>query len=69
MSDKQYVKKENSYCLVCKKKKAGNKKIRAIALLNKIASQRLLCTDCTSRKSTFLKQKSSSKMLKTKIYR
>ena len=68
MSDKQYVKKENSYCLVYKKK-TGNKKVRGIALLNKIASQRLLCTDCTSRKSNFLKQKSSSKMLKTKIYR
>ena len=51
-----WKKKENIYCLVCKKKtKTENKKIRAVALVNKIVTQRLLCTVCTSRKSTFLK--------------
>ena len=56
MTDKKYVEKENSYCLVCRKKK-GNKRIRGVALINKIASQRSLCTVCDSRKPTFLKQK------------
>ena len=43
MAGKQYVKKkkrkENTYSLVCKKK-TDNKKIRAVALVNKIATQR-----------------------------
>ena len=52
MTGKEYVKKkENIYCLVCKKK-TDNKKIRRVALVNKITTQ---CTVCTSRKSTFLK--------------
>ena len=46
--------KENTYCLICKKK-ADNKKNSGVALVNKIATQRSLCTVCTSRKSTFLK--------------
>ena len=53
------------------KNKTGNEKIWGIASLNKIASQRSLCTVCTSRKSIFLKQrhlKQSSKILKPKIY-
>ena len=55
MTGKQYVKKkENTYCLVYKKK-TDKKKIRRVTLLNKIATQRSLCTVCTSRKSTFLK--------------
>ena len=54
IAGKQYVKKENTYCLVCKKK-TDNKKIRAVALVNKIATQRSLCTVCTSIKSTLLK--------------
>ena len=58
MAVKQYVKKrkENTYCLVCKKK-TDNAKIRAVALVNKIAAERSLCTVFTSRKSTFLKPK------------
>ena len=56
MSRKWYMKmKENTYCLICKKK-ADNKKNSGVALVNKIATQRSLCTVCTSRKSTFLKQ-------------
>ena len=52
MTGKEYVKKkENTYCLVCKKK-TDNKKIGRVALVNKIATQ---CTVCTSTKSTFLK--------------
>ena len=55
MAVKQYVKKkENTYCLVCKKK-TDNKKIRGVALVNKIAIQRSLCTVYTSRKLTVLK--------------
>ena len=34
--------KENTYCLVCDKK-TGDKKIRGVALANKIATQRSLC--------------------------
>ena len=47
-------KKENSYCLVCKRK-TYDRKIKGVALVNKIATQGLLCTVCTSRKSTVLK--------------
>ena len=56
MTGKQYVKKEekSTHCIVCRKK-TDNKKIRAVALVNKVATQRSLCTVCTSRKSTFLK--------------
>ena len=39
-------KKENIYCLVCRKK-PDNKKIRAVALVNKTATQRSLFTVCT----------------------
>ena len=56
MTGEKYVEKENSYCLVCRKK-TGNKKITGVALVNKIASQISLCTICDSRKPTFLKQK------------
>ena len=39
MTGKQYTKKKQSiYCLVCEKK-TDNKKIRAVALVNKIATQ------------------------------
>ena len=55
MTGKQYVKKkENTYCLVCEKK-ADNKKIRGVTLVNKLATQGSLCIVCTSRKSTFFK--------------
>ena len=47
-------KKENIYCLVCRKK-PDNKKTRAVALVNKTATQRSLFTVCTSRNSPFLK--------------
>ena len=47
-------KTENSYCLVCKRK-AYDQEIKGVALVNKIATQGLLCTVCTSRKSTVLK--------------
>ena len=36
--------------------------------MNRITTYRSLSAGCTSRKSTFLKQKPSSKMLKPKIY-
>ena len=56
MTGKKYVKKKkNTYSLICRKR-ADNKKIRGVALVNKIAIQRSLCTVCTSRKSTFLKR-------------
>ena len=67
MSDKQYVKKEKNL-LLSLWKKSGNKKIRGVALLNKITSQRPLCTVCTSRISTFLKQNSGSETPAIKIY-
>ena len=56
MTGKHYVKKEkkNTYCLVCRKK-IHKKKNNGVVLVNKIATQRLLCTDCTSRNSTFSK--------------
>ena len=55
MTGKQYMKKEkNTYCLVCRKK-VNNKEIRGVTLVNEVATQRSLCTDCTSKKPTSLK--------------
>ena len=55
MTGKKYVKKkEKTYCLV-RKKKADNKKIRGVALVNKMATEGSICTAFTSRKSTLLK--------------
>ena len=55
MTDKQCAKKEkHTYCLVCRKK-TDNEKIRGVTLVNKIGTQRSLCADCASKKSTFLK--------------
>ena len=64
---KQYIKKENLYGLGYRKK-TDNKKIKGVALLKWIASQISLCTACNSRKSTFLKRKSASKMLIPKTF-
>ena len=49
-------KKENGYCLVCKKK-TDNKNIKNIkkALENIIGQQKSRCVDCISKKLTFLK--------------
>ena len=56
ITGKQYAKKKkNTYSLVCRKR-TNNKKIRGVALVNKIAIQKSLCTVCTSRKSTILKR-------------
>ena len=49
---------KKSFLLFRLKKKTDNKKIRGVTLLNKIASQRSLCTVFTSRKSTLAKHKS-----------
>ena len=35
------------------KKKTDSKKIRGVTLVNEIATQRSLCTHCSSKKSTF----------------
>ena len=52
----KYAKKKKKHLLLSlKKKKTDNNKIRGVALINKIATQRSLCTVRTSRKSTFLK--------------
>ena len=45
---------KNTYCLVGRKK-PDNKKIRRVALVYKIAMKRSVCTNCTSRKLSFLK--------------
>ena len=51
----QYVKKkENTGCLVCKKK-TDNKNRKGIALENKVRQQKSMRVDCDSKKSTFLK--------------
>ena len=65
MNDK---KEENSYCSKCREK-TNNDRIRGILMQNKVAIQKSRCSICDSRKSAFLKLKSGSKMLKTKIYR
>ena len=52
----KYAKKKKKHLLLSlKKKTTDNDKIRGVALINKIATQRSLCTVRTSRKSTFLK--------------
>ena len=46
--------KENTYCLVCKKK-VDNNNIKGVALENKIGQEKSTCIDCDSKKLTFLK--------------
>ena len=48
---------------------ANNDRIRGVLMQNSVAVQKSRCSICDSTKSTFLKQKHTSKMLKTKIYR
>lgn len=67
MTDKEYVKKENSYCR-CVEKKQAIKWLEAIVLANKIASKRSLHSACNSRKWNFLKQTPKSKMLWSEFY-
>ena len=55
----KYVKKENSSCLVCKKK-TDNKNIKGVALENKIGQQKSICANFKSKK-TFLKRVKSKK--------
>ena len=55
ISDKQYLKKEKNTHAQFVKRNQIIKKIRGVTLVNQIATQRSSCTDCTSRKSTFLK--------------
>ena len=55
----KYVKKENSYCLACKKK-TDNKNIKGVALENKIGQQKSICDNFKSKK-TFLKRVKSKK--------
>ena len=50
-----YVKnKENTYCLVCKKK-TDNNNIKGVALETKIGQEKSTCIDCDSKKLTFSK--------------
>ena len=58
--DKCYVKNKERPQYV----KKDNNKIRRVPLANKIATQKSLCTDCSSRKSTFLKPMKSNKKQK-----
>ena len=55
----KYVKKENSQCLVCKKK-TDNKNIKGVALENKIGQQKSICANFKSKK-TFLKRVKNKK--------
>ena len=58
MTDKQYIKKENPYCLVCKKKERAIIKIKGVALLKKTASIAKITVHCLySQKINFLKTK------------
>ena len=55
----EILKKENSYCLVCKKK-TDNKNIKGVALENKIGQQKSICANFKSKK-TFLKRVKNKK--------
>ena len=52
----KYMKKEDSYCVGCRKKKH-----KRSTLENKIGQQKSTCVDCDSKKSTFLKQGKNKK--------
>ena len=56
----KYVKKEDSYCVGCKKN-TKNKNIKGVALENKIGQQKSTCVDCDSKKSTFFKRVKNKK--------
>ena len=60
---RKYVKKEDSYCVGCRKKKKKN--INGVVLENKIRQQKSTCVDCDSKKSTFLKQVKNKKIVFT----
>ena len=49
--------------------KTNNDRTRGMIMQNKVAIQKSRCIICDSRKSSFLKQKSNSKILKPKICR
>ena len=52
----KYVKKEDSYCVGCRKTTTTTKKnIKGVALEIKIGQQKSICVDCDFKKSTFLK--------------
>ena len=56
-SFKEYVKKQGTYCLKCKKKKkkrTDNKSITAKAAVNKLVSQKLICANCGAKKLLLL---------------
>ena len=61
MTGKQYVKKK--HCLVWKRK-TDTKKNTGVTLVNEIATQTSVCTDCTSRKSNFFKTNKTNKKQK-----
>ena len=53
-------KKEDSYCVGCRKK-TKNKNIKGVASENKIGQQKSMCVACDSKKSTFLKRVKNKK--------
>ena len=57
---RKYVKKEDSYCVGCRKK-TKNKNIKGVALENKIGQQKSTYIDCDSKKSPFLKRVKNEK--------
>ena len=56
MSDKEYVKKEISYCLKCKKQTRNKDTHKALMLVNLIPQQSSKCKSCNARNSVFVKE-------------
>ena len=49
----KYLKKQDSYCVGCRRKKTKNKNIKGVALESKIGQLKSTCDDCDSKKSFF----------------
>ena len=59
-SFKVYIEKQDTYWLECRKR-TDNKLITPKQVANKLISQRLVCVDCGSKKSVFVKQDKPNK--------
>ena len=54
-SFKTYIKKQDTYCLRCKKR-TDNKSITPKQIVYKLIAQKSICVDCSSKKSVFVKE-------------
>ena len=60
---KGYVKKQNTYCLRCKRR-TDNKSMTAKQVVNKSIAPKSVCADCGAKKSVFVKEYKPNKKKK-----